>query len=544
MEKNRKFLILILFLATVTIGITAVYIGYRLRQQPDVSPEEIEAAITCVQGFSDDFNTDDGTPNIANWGVFPDEGTLVEVDSGRLVMTHPIRDDGQATLASIQTLEMVDGDFSVEVDVVNFDANSADSNMALSFPGPDSYYFSINLSLDEGSNELVISGDITGGDNNQVRVANIVPEVPFPMLKFRIDRTVNTAAGTADIVIYYDHAGSGYTELVKSEVSGLFIESGSFSLSSLVPLDANSGLDGQFDNFAISCPSVVVDTPVPEPTLAEGTCSCELGVVTSENCVVPNVPACTGQTSCECTVPSPTPELVTTIADDPLATPTPTPTIEATPENVEPTATLEPTPELNTVTVVEESVTACSKDGTQATVNYEVNLTNTLSQARTVNVTVALDDLIQDSTVQMSSITFGGVYSNGSIVWTDLSLPESGVVTLNYQVIIPSASYENYTDQVMVLEVDQEVGNTTYTINIDCLPGTAIISDKADRLILAMLLILSGFLFLKAGIYMDAGNLFWKAIGKKVFPAFTTGFDEVLKNEFEKEVEKSYKKVK
>ncbi|MFQ5493426.1 MAG: hypothetical protein ACE5DX_04675 [Candidatus Dojkabacteria bacterium] len=197
--------------------------------------------------------------------------------------------------------------------------------------------------------------------------------------------------------------------------------------------------------------------------------------------------------------PTPTPTTTTTI----VATPTPTPTLA-------PTATLTPTvTPIPSLTVVKTGEQTCVPPQNDSRVTYSVAITNPLTVATVVYVEDTLDVRVQSSWVQMASITFGGTYSGGKIIWDGVEIPASSSVTLNYEIIYPAEELGvGYSNSVVVLEGKGQVGSDTLTLTPFCTPGTALISDEADRILFAVLLIVIGFTMYRLGLHYELAALF------------------------------------
>ncbi|KXK25965.1 MAG: hypothetical protein TR69_WS6001001253 [candidate division WS6 bacterium OLB20] len=167
---------------------------------------------------------------------------------------------------------------------------------------------------------------------------------------------------------------------------------------------------------------------------------------------------------------------------------------------------------LNEIDVTKTAVPSCSSTGAQVTAVYTVRITNGDPVERTIDVVDNLENV--DGTV--SNISNGGVLNGAEINWADLTLPASGTVTLTYTVTYSSDFY-NVPQQntVVVYEENIERGRAVYTMTPFCTTGTALISDEADRILIAMGLILTGMVMYRLGLHNKIGDVLWNAgLGK------------------------------
>ncbi|WKZ27801.1 MAG: hypothetical protein QY330_04615 [Candidatus Dojkabacteria bacterium] len=175
---------------------------------------------------------------------------------------------------------------------------------------------------------------------------------------------------------------------------------------------------------------------------------------------------------------------------------------------------------IDAITVTKAAVSSCSSTGDQLTATYTIRVTNPNPSSRTVTVTDNISLHAPGSQVQTSSISNGGSLSGTIITWSNLSLPASSSVDLTYQVVYNRSSFNSASRNIVVVtEGGIERGRTEYTLVPFCLAGTALISDEADRIIIAALLITLGFAAYRFKAHQAFGEIVWngalvKIIGK------------------------------
>jgi hypothetical protein len=174
-------------------------------------------------------------------------------------------------------------------------------------------------------------------------------------------------------------------------------------------------------------------------------------------------------------------------------------------------------------------------------VTYTITITNTEASVRTVTVTDTLDDVVEDNYVVSSSISNGGVYSNGVITWTGVQVPANGNLVLTYQIAYPQSVYNQVVQNtVVVTEGGTERGRDDFAITPFCTPGTALISDTADRILIAMVLIIVGMLMYRLKLHEQIGELLWQNGPKKLSSSLGNigkQVEENKKRSFERKVE-------
>src|SRR3989344_4243846 len=211
--------------------------------------------------------------------------------------------------------------------------------------------------------------------------------------------------------------------------------------------------------------------------------------------------------------PTPTPTSTPTPTPSPSVTPSVTPTVNPS-VSPSPTAPASPTPTpQNGYILSKTGFRVCDDSGDNATLTYSITVTNVSGNPVTVTITDDLDDRYQDSWVILTSITNGGVLSNNVITWANLSLPANSSITLSYQVVVPRSSFGNngasYTNVVNLTESGEQRATATFTIEVNCAPGAALVSDEVDRILLGLALIIGGLLIYRYKLNETIGQLFW-----------------------------------
>jgi hypothetical protein len=198
----------------------------------------------------------------------------------------------------------------------------------------------------------------------------------------------------------------------------------------------------------------------------------------------------------------------------------------------------------NAFTVTKTGTQSCGNNGTTSTVNYSIVITNPEGTARVVNVNDTLDTNVQNSFVVQSSITFGGILSGGKITWSGLNVPGNSTVTLNYQVVFPKSIFSHtIQNTVVVTEGTTERGRAIFSVTPFCSPGTALISDTADRVLIATVLIIIGMLMYRLKLHHEIGALLWDNAGSKLFTAVRDNGKNTRKKgkkSFERKVEEEF----
>ncbi|MFQ5493427.1 MAG: isopeptide-forming domain-containing fimbrial protein [Candidatus Dojkabacteria bacterium] len=170
---------------------------------------------------------------------------------------------------------------------------------------------------------------------------------------------------------------------------------------------------------------------------------------------------------------------------------------------------------LGAVTVDKTGTPSCSSTGLQSIVTYQIVVTNPDAGARTFTITDDLDPGVSDSDV--SNISGGGSLSSGTITWTDVTISGGSSVTLTYQVVFPESAFnQTFTNTVVVTEAGIERGRDTEDLVPFCTPGTALISDEADRIIFAVALISTGLLMYRLGLHYKIGSFLWNTSVQEV----------------------------
>lgn len=520
MSTTRKLLILFFFIAALLVGVAAIWLALNFNKGDDNSGEDTEVTVlTCSQGIADEFLTD-GDPDTSIWTKNVFGNNSIFVDGNRLNLDIPLQTGPQNTILS--TNNQISGEFSAQLDIFDISSENGNGEVILSFT--ERTLMDLGVSVDNSTNELIIEGSVFGGDAIQdARVPLVIPEDGQPIITLKLDRFFRSdeSGNQAMLVVMSYDTGNGFQELGRTQSLEIYSGDGDFSIIGAIPNFEDTQLSAIVDNFIVTCP---VDSgsdddnggvsPTIEPTLTFG----------SEDVDIPNL---TG-------APTPTPTLTPTPIFSGGDSPSPTP-------GASPTST---PGSGNSVVINEESSFVCTA-GVGVTATFVITVKNNEANTRTFNITDTLSSNVQDSYVITTSINMQGTYAHGILSWNNVAIPANSEVSLNYQLSIPEDKYGTYTDFVSVLEIaknGQEVANSSNTFEVTCLPGTAIINDEVDRLILAFTLIISGFWIYKTGLYIQTGEYFWNKVGKKVLPQVTVGFEKQLKEEYEQDVQNKFEK--
>jgi hypothetical protein len=521
MKSSRKFIVSLLFMLTVTLGISAIWIGYRLSQQPSVGPDDfsaLESIVTCNEEIIETFSSPTIDQQI--WKIKSNINTTSFVDNNFSLV---LDEDNFINDEQIETLNYYQGDFVAEFEV---------GDIQLSNPVGNEVFISFINPTDPITEKLVIrikQTKISGEDriqllantiNNQTgEIANL-DRISYP-IKIFITREAGSLAifykeDIENKLLIYDK--TGYNDV------------GKFAFG--ITRSANDFFSANFDGFKVGCstseifPAIsTVDSNQPLPT----------ATIRPTNTLSATIPQATVAQQGPTNTPTPT-------SNVPIPTNTtvavPTPTVA----NQQPQPTNTPMPNTSnnsSIQIAQSAQLVCSEQGGNLRIVYTVRITNSENIAKNINVRVELDNKVVNSQVLAQSITFGGVYADKVINWTNLSLPASGSVSLNYEYTIVSTAYGNYTTNVRIANVasgDPILSNQTS--NYNCLPATALTNDQMIRVIIGLTMIIVGIIVYRARLYMDIGNIFWNTLGYIILPKFSKEFSKQYRNDFEKNIQK------
>jgi hypothetical protein len=172
-----------------------------------------------------------------------------------------------------------------------------------------------------------------------------------------------------------------------------------------------------------------------------------------------------------------------------------------------------PNPPPGDVVVDKTATSICIDDSTEAEVNYTITITNPESDSRTINVIDTFNTGIEQYLIEGSINPAGGIVTGSTITWSGLILPSNGQLLLSYQLHIPSSDFTVYSNSVEIFEDDERIGGDEFMINVSCLPPTNLIGDRADKVIIGMLLVISGFMFYRLNMHIAFGQLWWNTLG-------------------------------
>ncbi len=192
---------------------------------------------------------------------------------------------------------------------------------------------------------------------------------------------------------------------------------------------------------------------------------------------------------------------------------------------------------------------SCNDDNTQATISYTITVTNTSGDSG--NVTSVEDTY--DSRYQTTWISNvipradsheGNVltWNNGGDGWT---LASGAELEFSYDVTLTSEYFGEYQDgeltpykyrNVVIVLHDAGRSRATSTVEVTCVPETGIFDQAVTAALFAILLILLGFVSIR---YDQELLIIGRKVGSKwPFTYVTRGVREVRKEKFEKNIRK------
>lgn len=481
---KRRLLILILFVLTIVTGISAVWIGIRLNNQSNITPDDTEAGVPpaeCKNPVNDAPNNSllycPGNGGKFNTGVVG-KGLHFRYQFGTTPVNVQVFVNN--TLVINQTVSCPQNDCTSEISNANITLTATDEIKVAMINVGDGQYM---------KGWRGPSGTLCG-------------EAPF---------------GTKDIGPLLGTVGTGEKILSVQCWADSPIQDADYDFN---------------DRLAVVTMDLLADTSTPTPTPTKSATPTPSKTVTPTP--TPSKTPTPSLTPTGTLPPSPTPSKTPT----PTPTKTPTPTPSNTPTGTVPptfTPTVTPTTAPGNVTVDKTSTDLCLADASQSTVDFTIVISNPNQTSVTVNITDSYNASL-NSYLQTNSITPTPAQSgNGSIVWNNLVIPASGSITLNYQMVIPQAAFGTYTNTVQVRNLlGTLIGSDQLVTVVDCLPPTALISDEVDRVLLGFLLVVVGVLVYKYGLYQYFGQAFWHLGGKyvlsKVHDDYAGELNQEIKN--------------
>lgn len=327
MNNSRRIIVIVLSLLTAVIASISIYLGIKLGEQPDVTPDDSAAGIViaCSEGFTDAFN--DATIG-AEWQTFHSDPTYSTITESNSNLTIEVNAQTQASnFAGLITQNLISGEFQAEIVVPG--------PLTLTPPGSESGQAEIALIREDGTvlfkiaRETYFVDDVTIKErvvastiNGQSAVEDLPDDTGSITLILERKPSLLTMSYTIDgekTPLLYDVDGNEEDGQVR------------ITVKSVPP--SNPSVTGIMDDFYLGC---------IRSSLPPGTCQCDLGVVMDQNCGANLVPICTSQVSCECRL-APTNTPVVSITNTPVISPTTTivPSITTVPSTF-PTSTIAP----------------------------------------------------------------------------------------------------------------------------------------------------------------------------------------------------------
>jgi hypothetical protein len=171
---------------------------------------------------------------------------------------------------------------------------------------------------------------------------------------------------------------------------------------------------------------------------------------------------------------------------------------------------------VNSIVLTKTSVETCSNDGESSRVVFTISVRNPNTNNRTITIRDTFNPQLQEYLIA-NSIQPPATSVNGNVIlWENVLIEGGQTLTYRYEFQIPRDRFGIYENTVVVIENGDEIGRAVHRINIDCLPGTALISEEADRILLGIALIILGMLVYRMGLYVQLGEIFWHSGGKVI----------------------------
>jgi len=531
MDGKKKFAIWFLFLATIMLGSGAVYFGYNLREQPESSLPEtgaVKQSYTCETGkFTDKYTGSSLKTNYwTSQTTLPITESII-INDGVLQMVVTNIDSSVNNSTAIRSVKTYTGDIRAKasnVSQLKLDQRSGPvATYSINFiSNSNNVIFGLSKQATYSNGELI--EEIVGYVNDE-KVKSIMLDADTGMIDMIIQRKGNLVSGyiysesLSEVEIFSKNLGSNEDGRIQNNLTmGTGVQNANIEL----------------DQFEIGCIDEITQSATPVNTNIP--CMCQAGKVTQDNCSAELISTCNddGTCSCEENIAQPLATIIV-VSGTPIFT---SPTITT------PTST--PTQAENeTVKIEQNIVNDCTEDNDEVTSTHSIKLTNNTSETVSISVDVSLDDKIDR--INMDSITHNGTHevTFNKIKWESLDPLASGdSITLNFEMVINTANIEgNFTNDVSVFVDKDSIGASSKTFEIDCLPDTALISDSVDRFIIAISLIIIGYMMFVGGLHKVTGNIIWNTFGeniiKTISPMYAQQINDNKKEVFEKQMSRS-----
>ncbi|MEI7579365.1 MAG: hypothetical protein WCJ58_04995 [bacterium] len=562
MQEKKKLIIWSLFFITIVLGLSAVYIGYRLREQPVISPTASgaqEEVTNCASGgFIDEFSS--ATLNSAKWQYIQSSATSsrTTISNSTIKMEVDNIDETAQNNSGIQSKELFEGSFHAEVVVVLplelSQVAGPGSSAALEYVDKDNQVvFGLARKIEYVNNEKVEK--ITGFVNDRV-----MPEIQLRPETVDLQLVLEKNGTQVKGILIEKNIGfiTVFDEQLTAEINGKL----QLNVKSIAP--GTQSTTAVFTSFKLSCIGQAVDP-------GQNTCQCEFGFSTDDQCNFNKEAVCIEDSVCECqnliiaptATPNPghllativissgrpTSQVTTTSGGGITAIPSATlpPGITATPRITSANNTNQPTSPGNVTTsgvqnavlITQDNINTCNTTKNEANVKYSIKLTNRTSGIVNLSGDIYLDSKFLPEYIITSTISHGGIFNSAlkKITWTGLpAVNVNETLILTFELKLPSTAFGDFSNEVILAEKENNIGSSLKTIKINCLPKTALITDQIDRIIIAVAMIVAGYFMFAAGVHQYAGKLFWMLGGKNVL----AGFNKDYQSEYDHEIRKKY----
>lgn len=521
--KKNRVLVIVLLVATLVTAATAIYIGIKLQEQPDIDPDATRAATVgeaCTTG-AECFGCEYPQVGYCQHAGRPNAcGTLAGICECH---TPPQPIDTACGGAVCQSTANVPACTPGGCDNPSWQDCGTSANRTDTDPACVRQSASCNTTCTDCTNPSTIYRYCKPATTiTTPPVTTPVAACPFPPVnvQFRIPNQFNDwRSGTDMNALLANAAGTQITIDVNcfGNDGGSLVAPANFSISgSGIASGGGSGSGGELRGVVINVPS------------SGGTYT-----ATCQSTEFPNDNACGNSDTFTISPASTTPPVTTPVAS---LTPTATPSPTSTPNpSLSPTATPEP----GDITIEKATTQVCVDDATGSTVTYSITATSfDANNARTVTIVDTFDATLTQYLVSDSITPASGVVSGNTITWADVVLPAEGTLNFSYDFLIADTDFGVYENTVVITEGGDELDEATATITVDCLPPTALVSDEVDRIIFGIVLIITGLAVFKYGIHRRVGEAFWSAGGKHVLSKVNDEYG----NEYQQETKTNNKK--
>ena len=176
---------------------------------------------------------------------------------------------------------------------------------------------------------------------------------------------------------------------------------------------------------------------------------------------------------------------------------------------------------LNQITITKTGTMSCSNTQNSRKLTVKIKITNPVSNSNDRTNISVLDQFninLKNTYITNSSISDGGKLENGKITWTGISLSKSGgSKELYYEALVPTSDKgKDFSNTVVVIDNNVNVGSYNYSQSLDILPCTALVSDRVDRILMGLLILITAIFMYKNNWHIKIGQKFWIYGGKNL----------------------------